>query len=483
MSNLPYPFFYLSPITTYIFSLTVELPQIESLLKNPQSVSYRDIEDIKTAIEKYPYFSALYVLLAKAEEGKAKYVKKAAAYVAHRPSLQSFLDTSFDSDINLPDTSGIEFQSDDHHTLDILMDDNHQPVSDEIKPEEEEVQSTFEQEDITIDPIVEEEKTENTEEVNIVDTLDSNESNIDEQNEDVASQILNDLENVDHSTTDENIVETSVADQILAELAAMQAGKPIDEEPVESSAPIESSIEDDTNEVPTSSNEEDSGFDLIEEFDLSEQDETPISSPENQEDNILSEEEMMNRFQGYLQTKNQSEDEIVNGLSDELKEDEDTKTLTTEKNDSEESKYFDDGIEEYTFPSYDINAFDETIKDEDYLQNVDEMNDENIVEFTQFNPIEVNEKEHQKDIINHFIGTSPTLTQKNVDDKNSNSDQIDLTEVNLEGFSTPQTESYAKLLERQGKKEDAISIYQHLILKNPNKASFFAERIEFLKQN
>lgn len=491
--------FYLSPITTLFFSLTVELPQIEILLKNPQSVTYREIDDIKAAIEKYPYFSALYVLLAKAEEGKAEYVKKAAAYVAHRPSLQSYLDTSFDADINLPNTDGIEFQSDDHQTLDILMNEKSEDLL------EEENDLTVEDEIDSNSSNDQEEDTNPTEgifeEHQIIDEFGTaDETQEEDQGEEssiednVASQILNDLENAEPELDQVEPVETSVADQILAELAAMQAGQTLEPDTTSENEEVEEEEPITENSIEVAEDEEDDLIsDVINEIDLTEEDvqteePTQIVNEEGQSDdeesNLISEEEMMNRFNGYLQTKNQSEEEIVSGLTEEEKENEDTKTLTDlSEEENVETQFFDEGIEEYNFPSYDTASYDETIKDEDYLQNIEELNVDNIVEFSQFDPVEVSEKDHQKDIINHFIDSSPTLTQKNVDDQDVPEDQIDLTEVDLDGFSTPQTESYAKLLERQGKKEDAISIYQHLILKNPNKASFFAERIEFLKQN
>ncbi len=58
----------------------------------------------------------------------------------------------------------------------------------------------------------------------------------------------------------------------------------------------------------------------------------------------------------------------------------------------------------------------------------------------------------------------------------------DLTEQNnLSGNMV--TENMAEIYIRQEKKEQAIAIYQRLILKYPDKKTYFAEKIESLKQN
>jgi len=44
------------------------------------------------------------------------------------------------------------------------------------------------------------------------------------------------------------------------------------------------------------------------------------------------------------------------------------------------------------------------------------------------------------------------------------------------------SETFALLLEKQGKIEKAIHVYEELILKNPEKNSYFATRIQELKK-
>ncbi|NLR90523.1 hypothetical protein [Flammeovirga agarivorans] len=470
----------------------MDLTLIEKWLKNPQSVSYRDIDDIKAAIENYPYFAALHVLLAKAEEGKAEYVKSAAAYVTHRPSLQAYLNTTFDSDINLPDTSGIEIESDEHETLDKLSDDNNDYLS--ISDENEEVDDILEhitnESEASTNHVIEEEVPDEDND-SIVDSAED-ESNFisDTQEVDEATledQILNDLEHAEDLQSTEEVeqkVDTSIADEILAELAKLSA----QQEQPEGSEPTSFMNEEDKNDeeeiISNHTIESETASDFQEEQtedEYSAVNDAPLASLEDESNNIMSSEEMMDRFQGFLNTKKQSEEEIIKDLSEDENIDSDTLSITSkEENKVEETS---DGFTEYSFPSYDTSSFDETIKDEDYLHSVDNMNDENIIDFNNFDPVQVDKKGHQKNIIDNFIEVHPSISQNELDLEEQNLEQIDLSDQALQGYSIPQTESFAKLLEKQGKKDEAISIYQHLILKNPNKASFFAERIEFLKKD
>jgi len=87
--------------------------------------------------------------------------------------------------------------------------------------------------------------------------------------------------------------------------------------------------------------------------------------------------------------------------------------------------------------------------------------------------------EEQIELINKFISTNPTIDARKI--KEDNEPNIDLSEKNKDFPTGVVTENMAKIFESQGKIENAISIYEQLILKNPEKKSYFATRIKNLK--
>jgi len=88
-------------------------------------------------------------------------------------------------------------------------------------------------------------------------------------------------------------------------------------------------------------------------------------------------------------------------------------------------------------------------------------------------------KQEQIDIIKAFSKKEIKLaTIKENEDSNKIQDlSVSSTQLNDKLLS----ESYAKLLTKQGKKDKAIEIYQKLILKFPKKKAYFADLIEELK--
>ncbi|AWW31776.1 hypothetical protein DN752_17485 [Echinicola strongylocentroti] len=88
-------------------------------------------------------------------------------------------------------------------------------------------------------------------------------------------------------------------------------------------------------------------------------------------------------------------------------------------------------------------------------------------------------KQEQMDIIKAFSKKEIKLAAiKEIEDTGKNTDlSVQSTQLSDKLLS----ESYAKLLTKQGKKEKAIDIYQKLSLKFPNKKAYFANLIKELK--
>ena len=95
--------------------------------------------------------------------------------------------------------------------------------------------------------------------------------------------------------------------------------------------------------------------------------------------------------------------------------------------------------------------------------------------------IQMESSSNQNDIIEQFLEKLPSLTKPK---KNSLSDEntpvIDLAETD---WSPPISETFAIILVKQQKYQQAIEIYEQLILAKPEKRLYFATRISELQQN
>jgi tetratricopeptide (TPR) repeat protein len=93
-----------------------------------------------------------------------------------------------------------------------------------------------------------------------------------------------------------------------------------------------------------------------------------------------------------------------------------------------------------------------------------------------------NERRKQQEIIENFIKNDPRIGPIRVKGEEAEKEPVDLSSrakvLPTDGLAT---ESFAKILIRQGKLDKAIDIYEKLMLKNPKKNDYFAEKIAELK--
>jgi hypothetical protein len=90
----------------------------------------------------------------------------------------------------------------------------------------------------------------------------------------------------------------------------------------------------------------------------------------------------------------------------------------------------------------------------------------------------------QRNLIDSFLQNGSMLPRRPLQQEPSPEEQI--TDLSQQASFTPPdlaTETLARIMERQGKTEKAIDIYQNLILKYPQKSAYFADCIERLKKN
>lgn len=93
-------------------------------------------------------------------------------------------------------------------------------------------------------------------------------------------------------------------------------------------------------------------------------------------------------------------------------------------------------------------------------------------------------RKNQSDLIEKFIQTEPRIRPlKAKAGENLPEPTEDLVEQTLPVAIKLVTESFAKIQAKQGKFDKAIEIYEQLILKNPEKKAYFAEKIEDLRQD
>lgn len=92
------------------------------------------------------------------------------------------------------------------------------------------------------------------------------------------------------------------------------------------------------------------------------------------------------------------------------------------------------------------------------------------------------ERQRQFDLIESFIKNEPRISPIKAK-PNEPVDQEDLTKRSKATGGGFVTESFAKILAKQGKVDKAIEIYKQLMVKNPEKKAYFAAKIRELKGN
>ena len=91
-----------------------------------------------------------------------------------------------------------------------------------------------------------------------------------------------------------------------------------------------------------------------------------------------------------------------------------------------------------------------------------------------------NIQDEQLALIEQFIKKEPRIQPIR---KNDGSEEFeDLSERSTTLNAALVTESYGKILARQGRFDQAIEVYQKLIAKNPEKITYFAEKITELQR-
>jgi disulfide oxidoreductase YuzD len=113
------------------------------------------------------------------------------------------------------------------------------------------------------------------------------------------------------------------------------------------------------------------------------------------------------------------------------------------------------------------------ISDQDILMNSPVVEDYLIDEIAQ-------RKQLQNSIIDSFLTKDPGLIRTTKSQLEAMGKQEDLSVGSVRLEKGIVTESYAKILTMQGRKDKAIEVYEKLILKFPEKKAYFASKIQEL---
>jgi tetratricopeptide (TPR) repeat protein len=130
-----------------------------------------------------------------------------------------------------------------------------------------------------------------------------------------------------------------------------------------------------------------------------------------------------------------------------------------------------------------IIAADEEITSEiiEELLNINEREDEKTI--LEDSSVMASKFEEQKQIIDNFIKSNIGGIKPNKAIDAESEVQKDLSIDSVKLSDNIASENLAVVFEKQGKKAKAVRIYEKLILKYPEKRTYFAGRIEELKRN
>jgi len=109
-------------------------------------------------------------------------------------------------------------------------------------------------------------------------------------------------------------------------------------------------------------------------------------------------------------------------------------------------------------------------------RQLEQINSPSETDVSQASSDDVTEVKENRDLIDTFLNSNPKI----IPDEN-HSYQVDLTE-SLQENQDILTETLADIYITQGHKSKAVEIYEHLILKYPEKHIYFAAQIERLKE-
>lgn len=139
----------------------------------------------------------------------------------------------------------------------------------------------------------------------------------------------------------------------------------------------------------------------------------------------------------------------------------------------------------YKFAKEPVNQFvnspeEDIIEQTEMISNLDMLTNSSAVEDILLDDI-VQRKQLQNSIIDSFLMKDPGLIRTTKSQLEAMGKQEDLSVGSAKLEKGIVTESYAKILTMQGRRDKAIEVYEKLILKFPEKKTYFASKIQELR--
>ena len=482
--------------------------RLKELLENPETATSEDIPELESLISTYPYFQAARVILAKVT-GTSESIKSAAAYTSDRTLLMRIINGTFDRDINLPNLNDLEID-DEVNAFEHL--DQEEQEYDSI--EENEQESTDENIDALLKSFEEEADEEESSDENEQSTSFTEEENLTSESENATEEDLEEqMEEEDNEDQENPFKNQGLSDFSTDDYKLPDYNYNFDSQNTESDEK-EDEFTHETSELTwdddTESTEKENTFEDFELKDISEEveadpDKDKISDQFEDEDLFrnelmasLADLERIRKENADYDAKNEANEEQEETIEQEnIEETEDIEEeIITEEVKAEEETSEEEATE--LRPSISVSVEDtkhhviQNIKKTETISDTGPMFDDNLFELNnlidtdkQIKTSKVKDAVHneQKDMIDRFINTIPELTAKDHESREYSHLARDLYDRSIHADTSKMTETMAKLMITQGKLPRAIEIYEHLMLKYPEKKAYFAALIEKIRKD
>ena len=399
--------------------------KLHQLVLNPQKVSERNLSELQQLIQNYPYFQAAYFLVAKAKPSKEN-IGRASIRTSQRSVLKNAILNK-----NLSQQEWVKPNMPDFHPEENIN------AFEKLSEENQEKLNLF------------------TDQKNILEANTDLDLNIDD------TPILNGSDSEDNTTEDPHY---TLNENTNLEETNCEEPKYKEEN--------ESKEEPDEPQITTNT---------IEEIDINESDD--YKDPHEDARNELL--ETLANFEKNKKniTKQYKFDTNEDSNNDDIHEPEKELENTISINDKDQINTPKSGFKTKKKPKPQKNNIEKRITLDDSYFDLNNYLDDEIVQPDKKKSLEKDKNIHQKQgiIIDSFVKNMPRMPSTSIEYVQEN--KIDLSIESVREDQELFSEQLALIYQKQKKIKKAIYVYEKLILKYPNKKTYFTLQIEKLKNN